>query len=66
MCNWPISKQKKIGDYQLVIYHPSEMFYFLVLNNNEIIEARNWFDWKSALHDFKVTKERLYGKTDRP
>jgi hypothetical protein len=53
-------KQKLMSNKKFIIYElPTKWYYFIVMKDNEIIEARLHYNYALALHDYNKTKRRI-------
>lgn len=53
-------KQKIVKNKKFIIYElPTKWYYFIIMQDDEIIEARIHYNYVLALHDYNKTKRRI-------
>ena len=63
MSNLKIMKQKILNGKKFIIYElPTKWYYFIVMKDDEAIEARIHYNYDLALHDYNETRKKEWKK----
>ena len=56
-------KQKTLNGKKFIIYElPTKWYYFIVMKDDEVIEARIHYNYDFALHDYSETRKKEWKK----
>lgn len=56
-------KQKVLNGKKFIIYElPTKWYYFIVMKDDEVIEARIHYNYSDALHNYNETRKKEWKK----